>query len=55
MTVTVASLTLTPCGFFYRATLTAAGQIVGTTLVCGRTRRQALTAARAIAARISAS
>ena len=53
MIVTVASLVLTPCGLFYRATLTAGGQVVGVTLVCGRTRAQALKAARAIAARVS--
>ncbi len=53
MIVSVASLTLTPCGLFYRATLTADGQVVGVTLVCGGTRAKAFAAARAIAARVS--
>ena len=52
MIVTVASLV--PRGFQWWATFSAGGQVVGATLVGGRTRAQALKAARAIAARVSA-
>lgn len=51
MIVTVASLV--PRGFQWWATFTAGGQVVGATLIGGRTRAQALKAARAIAARVS--
>ncbi len=53
MSITVSSLV--PRGFQWWATFSASGQVVGRALVCGRTRAKALAAARAIAARLSAS
>jgi len=56
MTLSVASLMLTPCGFFWRAEFVdETGAVVGATLVSGRTRAKALASARAIAARVSSS
>ena len=51
MTITVSSLV--PDRFQWWATLSAGDQVIGAMLVSGRTRAQALKAARAIAARIS--
>ena len=53
MHVTVSDLTLTERGFLYRATFAAGGKVIGWALVAGRTRAQAMKAARAIAARVS--
>ena len=60
MSLTVSSLV--PRGFQWWATFTkpapakaGGGQVVGRALVAGRTRTQVLAAARAIAARLSAS
>ena len=51
MSVTVS--TLAPRGFLWWATFTVGGQVVGSTLVAGRTQAQARKAAQAIAARLS--
>jgi len=52
MTLSVSSLT--PYGFHWRAVFVdETGAVLGSTLVSGRTRRQAMASARAIALRVS--